>query len=91
MVGMQKLSAIAAVSAVAVTGAVASIQHSDAPLSRHLSHRGFAERQLQSQQQPSLIKVQKRLVFTIGDGLGGIINGLGKDLGLPGTYSLLKF
>lgn len=84
MVGVKKFSAIAVVSAVAVTGAAASLQHSD----HHLSHRGLAERhpQLLSRQQPSLIKVQKRLGPMLGDGLGGVINGLGHDLGLGGTY-----
>ena len=90
MVGVKKFSAIAAVSAVAVTGAAASLQPADASHAHHLlSHRSLAERQLPKQQQPSMAKVQKRLVFTIGDGLGGIINGIGRDLGLNGTYRFL--
>ena len=86
MVGVKKFSAIAAVSAIAVTGAAASLQPSEASYSQHIqSHR----RHLQNQQQPSLIKIQKRLGFTVADGLGGIINGIGKDLGLNGTYPTL--
>lgn len=87
MVGVKKFSAIAAVSAVAVTGAAASLQPADVSHAHHLlSHRSLAERQLHNQQPPSMVKVQKRLFSAIGDGLGGIINGLGKDLGLNGTY-----
>ncbi|KAJ1027792.1 hypothetical protein NDA13_003246 [Ustilago tritici] len=81
MVGVKKFSAIAAVSAIAVTGAAASLQPSEASYSQHIqSHR----RHLQNQQQPSLIKIQKRLGFTVPDGPRGIINGIGKDLGLNG-------
>ncbi|GAC73978.1 predicted helicase [Moesziomyces antarcticus T-34] len=77
MVGVKKFSAIAAVSMVAVSGAAASIQQHDASHAHHvLAHRALTDRQ------PQLIKVQKRLAATIGDGLGGIINGLGRDLGL---------
>jgi hypothetical protein len=83
MVGVKKFSAIAAVSMVAVSGAAASIQQHDASHAHHvLAHRALTDRQ------PQLIKVQKRLAATIGDGLGGIINGLGRDLGLNGTYPL---
>lgn len=86
MVGFTKLSAVVAVSAMAATGAVASIQQHDASHASHLlAHRGLAERQ--SQNQPSLVKVQKRLGPVIGDGLGGIIGGLGDDLGLGGNDS----
>ncbi|TKY90966.1 hypothetical protein EX895_000964 [Sporisorium graminicola] len=84
MVGVKKFSALAAVSAVAVTGAAASLQPADASHAHHqlLSHRGLAERQLHNQQQsPSMVKMQKRLAHTIVDGLGGIIGGLGTDLG----------
>lgn len=82
MVGVKKFSAIAAVSMVAVSGAAASIQQHDASHAHVLAHRALTDRQ------PQLIKVQKRLAATIGDGLGGIINGLGRDLGLNGTYPL---
>lgn len=87
MVGVKKFTAIAAVSAMVVTGAMANIQHQDA--SHHmLAHRGLAERN--SQKQPTLIKVQKRLGPSIGDGLGGMINGLGRAIGLDGTYLYLS-
>lgn len=88
MVGVKKFSALAAVSAIAVTGAAASLQPSEASHAQHLSHRSLALRQIQSQQQPGMTKIQKRLGLNIGDGLGGVINGIGSGLGLGGTYQL---
>nr|CDI51665.1 uncharacterized protein BN887_03542 [Melanopsichium pennsylvanicum 4] len=88
MVGMKKFSITAAASAVmAVTGAAASLQPADASHAHHvISHRSLAERQ----QQPGMIKMQKRLGLNIiGDGLGGLVSGIGNDLGLGGTYSSL--
>ncbi|SNX84132.1 uncharacterized protein MEPE_02840 [Melanopsichium pennsylvanicum] len=81
MVGMKKFSITAAASAVmAVTGAAASLQPADASHAHHvISHRSLAERQ----QQPGMIKMQKRLGLNIiGDGLGGLVSGIGNDLGL---------
>lgn len=86
MVGVKKFSALAVFSAVAVSGAVASLQPADASHAHH--HRSLAERQFQQQQQPAMVRVQKRLIPAVADGLGGVIGGAGKGLGLGGRYSV---
>ena len=89
MVGVKKFCALAAITVFAATGTVATVQPVDASHAHNLLvHHGLVERhpELQKQNQPSLLKVQKRLGPLIGDGLGGLVNGLGEGLGFAGKY-----
>lgn len=78
MVVVKKFSALAVLSAVAVTGAVASLQPAEA--SHAHQHRGLTERHLQQQQQPGMIKVQKRQNLDgVTSLVGGILTGTGSS------------
>ena len=84
MVAVKKFSALAAISLLAATGASANLERSQASHVHNQCSLSERHPHPQKQKQPSLIKVQKRLGPEIGNGLGGIINGLGKGLGLTG-------
>ncbi|PWY97241.1 hypothetical protein BCV70DRAFT_203016 [Testicularia cyperi] len=79
MVYARKLSTIAALSFVAASGAAASLQSPEASHATHLlAHRGLHE----PVEKRGFIKVQKRLANAVGEGISGVISGIGQDLGL---------